>query len=355
MNILILTLLFVLIIAIIGLSGIRIVQPWEQGIYILLGRYQGLLNPGVNWVMPVISEVVRMDLRTQVLDVRPQEVITKDNSPAKVDAVIYIRVMDPKNAKFEVTNYREATVKLAQTMLRSAIGDMELDEVFYNRVKLNEHLRSQLDIETDIWGVKVEKVEIQEVDPVGPVKAAMEKQTAAERLRRAAILRADGEKKSAILQAEGQKQARILEAEGVRQSNILEAEGRRLARILLSQGESQSLRILTLGASTLDQKALTVLSLNALKRLGDGQATKIIFPFELTRLMEGAADYIGASRKVPEAGVQNQGDLEAIIGKVDDVIGKIPTHEELQKQMEKIEEEIKKDTIESEAIAKVHS
>ncbi len=355
MEIIILIIIFVLIIALIGLSGVRIVQQWEQGIYMRLGRFKSLLNPGMNWVTPIISQVIRMDLRTQVLDVEPQEVITKDNSPAKVDAVIYIRVMDPKNAKFEVTDYREATVKLAQTMLRSAIGDMELDEVFYNRLALNEKLRTQLDIETDIWGVKVEKVEIQEVDPVGPVKAAMEKQTAAERLRRAAILTADGEKRSAILEAEGKKRARILEAEGVKQSNVLEAEGARLARILLAQGESQGLRILTLGASTLDRKALTVLSLNALKRLGDGRATKIVFPFEVTKLMESASEYIGSGREVPEVGIQDQASLERTIGKVDDIIGIIPTHDALRQEMEKIEKEIKKDINSSEDMAGVSS
>jgi len=353
MEIILLIIVFALIIALIGLSGIRIIQPWEQGIYIRLGIFKGLLNPGVNWVTPVISEVVRMDLRTQVIDVRPQEAITKDNSPVKVDAIIYIRVMDPKKAKFEVVNYREATVKFAQTLLRSAIGDMELDEIFYNRKALNERLRTQLDIDTDVWGVKVEKVEIQEVDPVGPVKAAMEKQTAAERLRRAAILRADGEKRSNILQAEGKKRARILQAEGIKQSNILEAEGGRLARILMAQGESQGLRVLSLGASTLDRKALTVLSLNALKRLGDGQATKIVLPFELTKLVEGAAEYIGAGREVPEVGIQDHINLENIIGKVEDVIGRIPTHEELKTEMAKIEKEIVDDSKMSAEIAQI--
>ncbi|MCK4615007.1 MAG: SPFH/Band 7/PHB domain protein [Thermoplasmata archaeon] len=348
----ILAIIFVVIFVWILISAIRIIQPWEQGVYILLGRYKKTLNPGVNMVVPVISNVVRMDLRTQVLDVRPQEIITKDNSPTKVDAIIYIRIMDPKKAIFEVEDYRAATLNLAQTMLRSEMGEMELDEIFSNRVALNERLRSQLDIETDIWGVKVEKVEIQEVDPVGPVKTAMEKQTAAERLRRAAILKADGEKRSAILRAEGDKRARILEAEGIKQANILEAEGGRLARILLAQGESQALRVLTLGASTLDRKALTVLSLNTLKRLGDGQATKIVFPFELTRLIEGAAEYIGAGRKVPEVGAEDYKDLEKIIGKVEDVIGKIPSPEELKREREKIEKDIQEEARKTEEMAK---
>ena len=217
---------------------------------------------------PLISEVVKLDLRTQVLDVPRQEVITKDNSPTNVDAIIYIKVIDPKKAFFEVQNYRAATVYLAQTTLRSIIGDMELDEILSNRERINVHLRDVLDEATDKWGVKVEAVEIREVDPAPKVKKAMEEQTSSERLRRAAILRADGEKKAAILTAEGSKRARILQAEGLRQSKILEAEGERMAIILQAQGEAQKLRILSVGASTLDSKALTVLSLDTMQGPG---------------------------------------------------------------------------------------
>ena len=142
-----------------------------------------------------------------------------------MDAIIYIKVVDPEKAYFEVTNYRMATIALAQTTLRSVIGDMELDEVLYNRDLINSKLRDILDKATDAWGVRVEAVESREVDPVGPVKAAMEEQTSAERRRRAAILLADGNKRSAILEAEGIKQSMILKAEGSRQSKILEAEG----------------------------------------------------------------------------------------------------------------------------------
>ncbi|EQD38949.1 SPFH domain / Band 7 family protein, partial [mine drainage metagenome] len=184
--------------------------------------------------------------------------------------------------------------------LRSIIGDMELDEVLYNRERINTRLRDILDEATDKWGVRVDAVEIKEVDPVGPVKAAMEEQTSAERQRRAAVLRADGEKRSAILVAEGNKRSRILQAEGVRQSQILEAEGARVATILEAQGEAQRLRILSLGAGVLDAKALTVLSLDTVSNLGNGQATKILFPFEFSRLVEGAAEYLGTGRQVPD-------------------------------------------------------
>ena len=228
------------------------------------------------------------------MDVPKQEVITKDNSPTNVDAIVYVKVIDPEKSYFEVSNYRMATVALAQTSLRGIIGDLELDEVLYNRELINNKLRDILDRETDQWGVKVERVEIKEVDPIGAVKQAMTEQTAAERERRAAILRADGEKRSAILTAEGKRQSMILEAEGDRQSKILRAEGDRKSKILQSQGEAQALRILSLGSRPLDKKAITVLSLNALQQMADGQATKIIFPFEVSSLIKQSAKFLGA-------------------------------------------------------------
>ena len=340
------------VMAIIG-AALRIIQPYQQGLYIRLGNFKRVLDPGVNFVAPLISQVIKMDLRTQVLDVPRQEVITKDNSPTNVDAIIYIKVIDPTKAFFEVTDYKLATIALAQTTLRSIIGDMELDEILYNRERMNLRLRDVLDDATDAWGVKVEAVEIREVDPVGPVKAAMEEQTAAERQRRAAILRADGEKRSAILVAEGSKRSRILKAEGVRQAKILEAEGSRLAIILEGQGEAQKLRILALGAAPLDSKALTVLSLDTVKEMGNGQATKIVFPFELSKLMEGASEYMGASRGVPEREISKYTDLENLLGKADDVLGPIPKHEELQAELEQIEKQIAAETKESEKLAHV--
>jgi regulator of protease activity HflC (stomatin/prohibitin superfamily) len=320
---------------------------------VVLGKFKRVLNSGFNVVPPLVSQVIKLDLRTQTLDVPRQEVITKDNSPTNVDAVIYIKIIDPTKAYFEVQNYRMATIYLAQTTLRSIIGDMELDEILYNRERINTHLRDILDEATDRWGVKVEAVEIREVDPVGPVKAAMEEQTSAERERRAAILRADGQKRSAILEAEGRKRARILSAEGVRQSKILEAEGERLAIILQAQGDAQKLRILALGAAALDQKALTYLGYDTLKKVGDGRATKIIFPFEISRLLEGAAEYIGAGRKVPEHEISSIKDLEKYIGKVDHVLGEIPAADELKSEIETIEEELEREEKEIEEIAHI--
>jgi regulator of protease activity HflC (stomatin/prohibitin superfamily) len=292
-----------------------------------------------------LDQVIMVDLRTQVLDVPRQEVITKDNAPTMVDAVIYFRVADGKRAILEVTSYRQAIITMAQTTLRAVIGDMELDHVLSNRDKINLGLRDRLDIETDKWGVKVENVEIREVDPSPNVKQAMEDQTAAERNRRASILRADGDKRSAILNAEGDKQSRILEAEGLRQAQILEAQGQRTAHILQQQGEAQGLRIISMGAAALDSKALTVLSLDTLKRLGEGAATKLLFPFELTKLMEGAAEYVGASRATPDKEISQVADVEKALGSADDILGPIPTAEEMAKEMKAIKDEVTAATV----------
>jgi regulator of protease activity HflC (stomatin/prohibitin superfamily) len=337
--ILALTLLVLFVVIVLFITAVRIVQPYEQGLAIVLGKFKRVLNPGFNLVAPLVTQVIKLDLRTQVLDVPRQEVITKDNAPTNVDAIIYIKVIDPKKAYFEVTDYRLATVALAQTTLRSIMGDMQLDEIFYNRETINVRLRDVLDTATDAWGVKVEAVEIREVDPLRTVKSAMEEQTASERQRRAAILRADGEKKSAILVAEGDKQARILEAEGLRQAKILEAEGQRLAIILESQGESQKLRILSLGASTLDTKAIAVLSMDTLKAVAEGEATKIIFPFEISRIVEGIADYLGVTKEIPEREISSFEELEGLMGKADDVLGPIPKREELVQDLRAAETE----------------
>ena len=311
------TIFLIIIIVAIFARGVVIIQPYEQGLQIRLGRYIGRMNPGFRWVVPLITVVKKLDLRTEVMDVPRQEVITKDNSPTNVDAIVYVRVIDPEKAYFEVTNYRAATVALAQTSLRGIIGDMELDEILYNRDIINTRLRDILDRETDAWGVKVERVEIKEVDPVGAVKQAMTEQTAAERERRAAILRADGEKRAAILRSEGHRQSIILEAEGERQSKILRAEGERMSRILQAQGEAQGLRILSVGARPLDKRAITVLSLDALKQMAEGQATKIIFPFELSSVVKQAAEYLGATVEAPE--VTEGAELPP-----EDILGEIP-------------------------------
>jgi regulator of protease activity HflC (stomatin/prohibitin superfamily) len=324
----------ILVIVAIFASGVVIVQPYEQGLQVRLGQYVGRMNPGFRWIIPFVSHAIKLDLRTTVMEIPSQEVITKDNSPTNVDAIVYIRVVDPEKAYFEVANYRMATVALAQTTLRGVIGDMELDEVLYNRDVINTKLRDILDRETDQWGVKVERVEIKEVDPIEAVKNAMTEQTAAERARRAAILRADGEKRSAILKAEGLRQSMILEAEGERQSRVLRSEGDRLSRILTAQGEAQGLRILSVGAAPLDKRAITVLSLDALKVMANGQATKIIFPYEISQLIKQGAKFLGASDETLEE--------PSKIVLDESILGNIPRREEVDAILKEIQDAIPK-------------
>lgn len=332
----------VAVIAVI-LSGVKIVQPYEQAIYMRLGKFVRVLNQGLNFVCPLINQVVKLDLRTEVLDVPKQEVITKDNSPVAVDAVIYIKVTDPKNAFFEVTDYRLATVNLAQTTLRSIIGEMELDQILSSRERINVSLRDILDENTDKWGVKIEAVEIREVDPARKVKDSMEDQTSAERKRRAAILEADGMKRAAILEAEGKKKSMILEAEGKRQSMILEAEGQRLATILEGQGEAQKLRIMSVGAATMDSKAMSVLSMQTLQEVGKGESTKFFFPMELTKLVQGISDYVGTASAIPDRPVSDMSDLEKAVGSADDILGPIPSPEEIREEADKVDRQVRAD------------
>jgi len=338
------------VLVVVLMTTIVQVEQYESGVALRLGKFHTMLNPGWNFVIPLVTNVFKVDLRIQVLDVPRQEVITKDNSPTMVDAVVYYRVADAKKAVLNVANFRAAIVNMAQTTLRGVVGDMELDEIFSSRDKINAILRDKLDIETDPWGVKVDNVEIREVDPSPNVKAAMEEQTSAERERRAAILKADGEKRSSILNAEGDKQSRILTAEGdkqsrilaaegVRQAKVLEAQGQRSQTILEKQGEAQGLRITAMGASALDSKALTVLSLESLKEIGAGESTKFILPFELTKLFEGAADYVGYSRKAPDRQLSEVKDIEKALGKSEDILGTIPTAEEMQAELDAIKEE----------------
>ncbi len=276
-------------------SAIRIIAPYETGLYVFLGKYRGKLHGGLNLVIPFGSRVVRLDLRTQTIDVPRQEVITKDNSPTNVDAIVYLRVVNPEDAYFKVQDYRDATISLAQTNLRSLIGEMDLDDVFSNREVINAKLREGLDKQTEAWGVKIEAVEIREVDPVERVKRAMEEQTSAEREKRAAIQRATGEREAAILKAQGLREAKVLEAKADRESQILRAQGRKEAQALEAQGQAKALQVVGLGSLSLDSRALAVLGLQTLQRIGDSPSTKIVIPMELTKALQGAAKQWGVA------------------------------------------------------------
>ncbi len=206
--------LLITILPILLAKTIIVVRPYEKGLVVRLGRYRRTLEPGFNLVIPLVDSVIRVDMREQVINVNPQQVITKDNVSVLVDAVIYTKVIDPVKAEFAVANFELAATTLAQTTLRNLIGDKTLDDTLVARDALNTALRDTLDTVTHNWGVKVTRVELKRIDPPEDITKAMSKQMKAEREKRAAILEAEGIKQSQILTAEGEKQAAILKAEG---------------------------------------------------------------------------------------------------------------------------------------------
>ena len=206
-------------------AGIKIVRPYQKGIVEQLGGYKSTVGPGLKLIIPVIQSLTRVDMREQVVDVPPQEVITKDNVTVTVDAVIYYEPTDPQRLIYNVANFLMAITKLAQTNLRNVIGDMSLDNALTSRDNVNVTMRQVLDDATDKWGVRVVRVEIQRIDPPIDVMNAMHEQMKAERTRRAVVLEADGTREAAITRAEGDKQSVILKAEAIKQESILEAEG----------------------------------------------------------------------------------------------------------------------------------
>jgi len=211
MNIL---LIFALILSILTLvRGLIIIQPYEKGVVVRLGRYSHLLDSGISVVVPFIDLVIKVDMREKVIEVEPLQVITKDNVGVVVDAVIYFKVVDPVKAEFEVADFNIAATTLAQTNLRNLVGDKSLDETLVARDNINADLRSTLDEATHNWGVKVTRVEVQRIDPPADITEAMSKQMKAEREKRARILTAEGVRQSEILEAEGSAQAKILEAD----------------------------------------------------------------------------------------------------------------------------------------------
>src|SRR5215207_10223565 len=205
-------------------SGVRIVRPYQRGLVEMLGRYQTTTDPGLRIVIPFIQKIRLVDMREQVVDVPPQEVITSDNVVVSVDAVVYYEPTDPKRLVYNVANFILAVTKLAQTNLRNVIGDMQLDQALTSRDKINTELREILDDATDKWGVRVGRVEIQRIDPPPDVMSSMHEQMKAERTRRATVTQAEGDREAAIAQAEGLKQANILEAEGHKEKAILDAQ-----------------------------------------------------------------------------------------------------------------------------------
>jgi regulator of protease activity HflC (stomatin/prohibitin superfamily) len=217
----------------------RTVAQYEKGLITRLGKYNSTVGPGLHFLFPWLDEMIKVDMREKVINVDPQKVITKDNVSVTVDAVVYYKVVDPVRAEFEVQNFGYACTTLAQTNLRNLIGDRALDETLTARDAINASLRAVLDEATNVWGVKVTRVEVQKIDPPHDITEAMSRQMKAER-----------DKRATVLEAEGFRQSQILQAEGVKQSEILKAEGEAQARITKANAEAEAIRLVSTAAET---------------------------------------------------------------------------------------------------------
>ncbi|MEZ5976184.1 MAG: stomatin-like protein [Planctomycetota bacterium] len=299
-----------------GLMGLKTVQQANVMLIERFGRYSRTLQPGINIIWPIIDrprgiewreivESVRgetivnyvnrsvVDLREQVLDFPRQKVITRDNVVIEVNGLLYYQITDPKRAVYEIASLPVALEKLAQTTLRNILGDLDLDSTLSSRDEINSKMRQVLDDASDKWGVKVNRVELQDIAPPESVKAAMEKQMTAERDRRAVILEAEGIKQSKILRAEGERDAEIARAEGARRAAILEAEGEATARLSVAEGEAKALGNLAeaLKGTSMDVSQYRVVAnyLNTLAQIGaGGEGSKTVFlPFEASAALGG--------------------------------------------------------------------
>ena len=307
---------FILIFAaLIVIKGIRIVKQSESMIIERLGKYSSTLNAGINIIIPIIDKprIVqwryavedgqgrryvtyksreRIDLRETVFDFPKQSVITKDNVVTEINALIYFQIVDPVKSVYEINNLPNAIEKLTQTTLRNVIGELELDDCLASRDTINNKLRIILDDATNKWGVKVNRVELQDINPPQDIKEAMEKQMRAERNRRAQIIEAEGTKKAIVLNAEGEKEAAINKAEGSKQAKILYAEGEATARIKVAEAEAQAIQ--KVGEALLKTKAdpaqylISIKYIDTLEQIlregGAGQKT-VFMPYEASGLM----------------------------------------------------------------------
>ena len=272
-------------------SCIRIVPQAYAVVLERLGAYKATWSTGIHFKVPFIERVARrVNLKEQVVDFPPQPVITKDNVTMQIDTVVFFQITDPKLYAYGVENPIMAIENLSATTLRNIIGDMELDETLTSREVINTKMRASLDVATDPWGIKVNRVELKNIIPPAAIQDAMEKQMKAERERREAILKAEGEKRSTILVAECKKQSAILDAEAEKQAAILhaeaqkermikEAEGQAQAVLKVQQATAEGLRMIKEAGA--DESVLTLKSLEALTKVADGKATKIIIPSEI--------------------------------------------------------------------------
>jgi len=266
---------------------INFVRDYERVARFRLGKFEGMMGPGIVIALPIIHQIQKIDTRVTVLDIPRQTNITKDNAPIEIDFLVYLRVSinTAEKAVLEVEDYTSAVVGLAMTTLRAVVGEMDLDDVFSQRDKINESLRTRLDSETERWGIKVTNVEIREIDPPREIQDAMNRQMSAERVRRAVVLEADGTKEAAITIAEGEKQSAVLKAEGARQAEILGAEGDQQAAVLRASGYADALKAIHAVASGVDANTMTLQYIDALKEIGVGESTKFILPLELTKML----------------------------------------------------------------------
>ncbi len=281
----------IIALVVVLLSCVRIVPQAHAYVIERFGMYVTTWNAGLNLKAPIIDRVARhVSLKEQVADFPPQPVITKDNVTMRIDTIVFFQITDPKLYTYGVENPVMAIENLTATTLRNIIGDMELDQTLTSREIINTQMRSLLDVATDPWGIKINRVELKNIIPPAPIQEAMEKQMKAERERRESILRAEGEKKSTILVAEGKKESAILDAEAEKQAAILhaeaekekmikEAEGRAEAILRVQQATADGIRMLKEAGA--DESVLRIKSLEAMEKIADGQATKIIIPSEL--------------------------------------------------------------------------
>ena len=286
--------ILVVVILLLVISCVKVVPQAHAMVIERLGAYLTTWPVGLHFKVPFIDRVARnVNLKEQVVDFPPQPVITKDNVTMQIDTVVYYQITDPKLYCYGVENPIMAIENLTATTLRNIIGDLELDETLTSRETINTKMRSALDVATDPWGIKVNRVELKNIIPPAAIQDAMEKQMKAERERREAILRAEGEKKSTILVAEGKKQSAILDAEADKQAAILHAEAEKEKRIREAEGQAEAIiKIQQANADGIrmikdagaDQAVLQLKSLEAFAKAADGKATKIIIPSEIQSL-----------------------------------------------------------------------
>ena len=266
---------------------IKVIKQYERLAVFTLGKYSGLIQPGLRLLFWPFHVTHSVDLREEVLDIPRQTNITKDNAPIEIDFLVYMRIMEnqAEKAVLDVVDFHSAVVGIATTTLRAVIGEMSVDDVLSQRERINEELRIKLDEITERWGIKVTQVEIREIEPARDIQEAMNRQMSAERIRRAVVTEAEGTREAAVTVAEGEKSAAILRAEGHRQSEILTAQGDQQAAVLRAEGFSTALDKINEVADGIDVNTLSLQYFDTLKSMGESPSTKFIFPMEFTNLL----------------------------------------------------------------------